>query len=58
MLLLAKQFRSLSYVINSCLLMSPHILRPDRIYEGMNIAGAIGFTEGQRATLKALGAVE
>ena len=38
--------------------MSPHILRPDRIYEGMNIAGAIGFTEGQRATLKALGAVE
>ena len=34
------------------------VLRPDRIYEGMNIAGAIGFTEGQRATLKALGALE
>ena len=23
-------------------------------YEGMNIAGAIGFTEGQKTTLKAL----
>jgi WD40 repeat protein len=34
------------------------VLRPDRIYEGMNIAGAIGFSEGQRATLRALGAVE
>jgi WD40 repeat protein len=34
------------------------VLRPDRIYEGMNIAGAIGFSEGQRATLKALGAVD
>lgn len=34
------------------------VLRPDRIYEGLNIAGAIGFSEGQRATLKALGAVE
>jgi WD40 repeat protein len=34
------------------------VLRPDRIYEGMNIAGAIGFTEGQRATIEALGAVE
>jgi WD40 repeat protein len=34
------------------------VLRPDRIYEGMNIAGAIGFSEGQRATLKSLGAVE
>jgi hypothetical protein len=27
-------------------------------FEGMNIAGAIGFYEGQRATLKALGALE
>jgi WD40 repeat protein len=34
------------------------VLRPDRIYEGMNIAGAIGITQSQRATLKALGAVE
>jgi WD40 repeat protein len=34
------------------------VLRPDRIYEGMNIAGAIGFSEGQRATLKGLGAVD
>jgi WD40 repeat protein len=34
------------------------VLRPDRIYEGMNIAGAIGFSEAQRTTLKSLGAVE
>ncbi len=30
----------------------------DRPYEGMNIRGAIGLTAAQRATLKALGAVE
>ena len=34
------------------------ILRVDRPYEGMNITGAIGLTPAQRATLKALGAVE
>jgi WD40 repeat protein len=34
------------------------ILRPDRLYEGMNITGVTGLTEGQRVTLKALGAVE
>ena len=33
-------------------------LRPDRPYERMNITGVIGLTEAQRATLKALGAVE
>ncbi|HEY9642751.1 MAG TPA: NB-ARC domain-containing protein [Coleofasciculaceae cyanobacterium] len=33
-------------------------LRADRLYEGMNIAGATGLTEAQQATLKALGAVE
>jgi WD40 repeat protein len=32
-------------------------LRSDRLYEGMNIAGATGLTEAQKATLKALGAV-
>ncbi len=32
--------------------------RPERFYEGMKISGAIGLTEAQRATLKALGAVE
>jgi WD40 repeat protein/DNA-binding SARP family transcriptional activator len=35
-----------------------HILRADRPYEGMNITGATGLTEAQKATLKALGAVE
>ncbi len=34
------------------------ILRPDRLYEGMNITGMTGLTDGQRVTLKALGAVE
>ncbi|MCP2728856.1 NB-ARC domain-containing protein [Limnofasciculus baicalensis] len=33
-------------------------LLADRPYEGMNIRGAIGLTAAQRATLKALGAVE
>ncbi|MBW4695627.1 MAG: hypothetical protein KME27_28085 [Lyngbya sp. HA4199-MV5] len=33
-------------------------LRVDRPYEGMNITGAIGLTSAQRATLKALGAIE
>jgi WD40 repeat protein/serine/threonine protein kinase len=32
--------------------------RPDRPYERMNITGVTGITEGQIATLKALGAVE
>jgi WD40 repeat protein len=31
------------------------ILKSDRPYEGMNITGAIGLTEAQIATLKALG---
>jgi WD40 repeat protein len=34
------------------------VLRVDRPYEGMNITGTIGLTAAQRATLKALGAVE
>jgi WD40 repeat protein len=33
-------------------------LRVDRPYEGMNITGAIGLTEAQKATLQALGAIE
>jgi WD40 repeat protein len=33
-------------------------LLADRPYEGMNIRGAIGLTAAQKATLKALGAVE
>jgi WD40 repeat protein len=33
-------------------------LRPDRPYERMNISGATGLTEAQKASLKALGAVE
>ena len=33
-------------------------LRAPRAYEGMNITGATGLTEAQKATLKALGAVE
>jgi WD40 repeat protein/transcriptional regulator with XRE-family HTH domain len=32
-------------------------LRGDRLYEGMNIAGATGLTEAQKSTLKALGAI-
>jgi WD40 repeat protein len=35
-----------------------HTLRSDRPYEGMNITGVIGLTEAQKATLKALGAVD
>jgi hypothetical protein len=30
----------------------------DRPYEGMNITGVKGLTEAEKATLKALGAVE
>ncbi|UBF29411.1 hypothetical protein K9N68_17205 [Kovacikia minuta CCNUW1] len=30
----------------------------DRLYEGMNIQGATGLTDAQKATLKTLGAVE
>jgi WD40 repeat protein len=30
----------------------------DRPYEGMNITGVTGLTEAEKATLKALGAVE
>ncbi|BAC90829.1 WD40 repeat domain-containing protein [Gloeobacter violaceus] len=33
------------------------ILQAERLYEGMNIAGAVGLTESQMATLRALGAV-
>ncbi|WP_293332349.1 NACHT domain-containing protein [Microcoleus sp. CAWBG58] len=33
-------------------------LKSDRPYEGMNIAGVTGLTEVEKATLKALGAVE
>jgi hypothetical protein len=33
-------------------------LRSDRPYERMNITGVKGLTEAQKATLKALGAVE
>jgi WD40 repeat protein len=33
-------------------------LRSDRPYEGMDITGVTGITEAQKATLKALGAVE
>ncbi|WP_341528444.1 NB-ARC domain-containing protein [Nostoc sp. UHCC 0302] len=33
-------------------------LRVKRPYEGMNITGTVGLTEAERATLKALGAVE
>jgi WD40 repeat protein len=33
-------------------------LRADRLYEGMNITGVTGLTQAQKATLKALGAVE
>ncbi len=34
------------------------ILMSERLYEGMNIAGVRGLTEGYKATLKVLGAVE
>jgi hypothetical protein len=33
-------------------------LRSDRPYEGMNITGVTGITDAQKATLKALGAIE
>ena len=33
-------------------------LRLDRLYEGMNITGVKGITEAEKATLKALGAIE
>jgi WD40 repeat protein len=33
-------------------------LRADWLYEGMNITGVTGLTQAQKATLKALGAVE
>jgi WD40 repeat protein len=33
-------------------------LRAERPYEGMNITGATGLTEAQKATLKTLGAVD
>jgi hypothetical protein len=33
-------------------------LRPDRLYEGMDITGLKGVTPAQRAVLRALGAVE
>ncbi|NJM49041.1 MAG: hypothetical protein HC860_25125 [Alkalinema sp. RU_4_3] len=33
------------------------ILRPDRLYEGMNITGVTGLSDGQQAALKQLGAV-
>jgi WD40 repeat protein len=32
-------------------------LCPDRLYEGMEITGATGLSQGQRAVLKQLGAV-
>lgn len=34
------------------------VLRPDRLYEGMDITGLTGLTTGAIATLKSLGAVE
>jgi hypothetical protein len=34
------------------------LTRPDRPYERLNITGATGLTEAQKAALKALGAVE
>jgi WD40 repeat protein/DNA replication protein DnaC len=34
------------------------VLRPDRPYESMNITGVTGLTDAQKATLKALGALE
>jgi len=34
------------------------ILIADRLYEAMNITGVTGLTEAEKATLKALGAVE
>ncbi len=37
---------------------SLHTLRRDRPYERLNISGVKGLTEAQRATLRALGAIE
>lgn len=37
---------------------SVQTLRIDRPYEGMNITGVTGLTEAQKATLRALGAIE
>lgn len=34
------------------------VMRANRLYEGMNIAGATGLTKAQQATLKALGATD
>jgi WD40 repeat protein/transcriptional regulator with XRE-family HTH domain len=34
------------------------ILRPDRLYEGMDITGMQGLSEGQKVVLKQLGAIE
>jgi len=34
------------------------ILRADRPYEGMNIAGVLGLTEAQKANLRTLGAID
>ncbi len=34
------------------------ILKPDRLYEGMNITGVTGLTESQKVTLKSLGAID
>jgi WD40 repeat protein/transcriptional regulator with XRE-family HTH domain len=33
-------------------------LRPDRLYEGMKIAGVTGLTDAQKSTLRALGAMD
>lgn len=33
-------------------------LKAEKPYEGMNVTGAVGLTEAQRANLKVLGAVE
>ena len=33
-------------------------LKSDRPYEGMNITGVTGISEGQKASLKALGAIK
>lgn len=34
------------------------VLRPDRLYEGMDITGVTGLSEGQKAVLKQLGALD
>lgn len=35
-----------------------HVLKSDRLYEGMNIQGVTGLSNGQKAMLKQLGAIE